>query len=112
MSGSTRAFTVLAESHEFVFGHLQGSERSGVYVPSDYLLTLANALDATKLKMGCGLSDPAPSPLHNLSVLLEQLLGPHRTFVVAERQRFEQTVREIKARTDNPRGNDDGPTRA
>ena len=95
MPTSTRAFTVLAESHEFVFGHLQGSDRSGAYVPSDYLLTLANALDATKL-----------------SALLEQLLGPHRTFVVAERQRFGQTVREIRARAEDPGGSDDGPTRA
>lgn len=112
MPTSTRAFTVLAESHEFVFGHLQGSDRSGAYVPSDYLLTLANALDATKLKMGGSPSAPAPLPLQNLSALLEQLLGPHRTFVVAERQRFEQTVREIRARAEDPGGNDDGPTRA
>lgn len=113
MPDTKRQFSVTHEADQYVFGHFEDIARSGVYLPAEYLFTLANVLTAAKIRLGSLQGAPVPDAIKSLVTMLEELIAAHQIPLAQEKIDYETAIREMKEAIEKLQGgNDDGPRRA
>jgi len=112
MPDDIHQFSVTYQEDQFLFGCLDEQPQSGVFLATEYLLTLANVLAAAKIRLGSLQGTPLPDAITGLVGMLEELFSAHDKLLAQEALDYERVRRELKEAVDKLSGGDDGPKRA